>query len=102
MYRQGDVLIVPRKKPIPKAAPRAEENGQAVLAHGEATGHSHAFPRGAQVLFYRDTEGAYLEVKEAPAPLKHEEHATVVLPPGLYDVLRQTEYTPQELRNVAD
>ena len=102
MYRQGDVLLIPRKAPIPKKAKRAEENGTAVLAHGEATGHSHAFPTGDhRVQLFRDSEGAYLRVK-AEAPLQHQEHSTIVIPPGNYDVVRQVEYSPEAIRNVAD
>ena len=102
MFRQGDVLLIPREAPIPKKAARAEENGTAILAHGEATGHSHAFPTGDhRIQFFRDSEGAYLTVT-AEAPLLHQEHATIFVPPGDYDVVRQVEYSPEAIRNVAD
>ncbi|MGH9523996.1 MAG: hypothetical protein ACRD3E_15850 [Terriglobales bacterium] len=32
----------------------------------------------------------------------HEEHAPIVLPPGDYEIVRQREYSPEEIRNVAD
>lgn len=34
--------------------------------------------------------------------LKHEEHTAHAIPPGIYHLPRQVEYTPAELRNVAD
>jgi hypothetical protein len=36
------------------------------------------------------------------ACLRHEEHTAVVLPPGIYEVVIQREYTPEAIRNVAD
>ena len=43
----------------------------------------------------------YLQVVETTA-LKHEEHATVPLPKGVYRVVQQREYSPEAIRNVAD
>jgi hypothetical protein len=43
----------------------------------------------------------YLEVK-SPADLKHEEHGTVTLPAGNYERILQREYSPSEMRTVAD
>jgi hypothetical protein len=42
-----------------------------------------------------------LEVKKSAA-LKHEEHDHIKLPAGSYTVRIQREYSPAELRNVAD
>lgn len=38
----------------------------------------------------------------AGSVLEHEEHMHMVLPPGIYRVERQAEYTPGAIRNVAD
>lgn len=43
----------------------------------------------------------YLEVTE-PVTLRHEEHTQHSLPPGIYKLPTQVEYTPSELRRVAD
>ena len=107
MYRQGDVLLIPVKS-IPKGAnelPR--DNGRVVLAYGEVTGHAHAFSSGRATMFREDGSGGgggtFLLVKGgAPAALRHEEHTTVKVPPGNYEVRRQREYTPERLRQVAD
>lgn len=45
--------------------------------------------------------GAYLHVRTR-CFLRHEEHSTIVLPPGHYGVLIQHEITDEELRRVAD
>ena len=104
MYRQGDVLIVPVAK-MPKsveAVPR--ENGRVVLAHGEATGHAHAISDQRAALF-RDPKlmAVFMHVSgDAAVTLEHDEHETIHLPPGNYQVIRQREYSPEAIRNVAD
>jgi hypothetical protein len=39
---------------------------------------------------------------DGPAALAHDEHATIMLPPGNYRIVRQREYSPEEIRDVAD
>ncbi len=39
---------------------------------------------------------------EGGATFVHEEHGPVTLPPGDYEVTIQREYSPEEIRNVAD
>lgn len=103
-YRQGDVLIE-RIGPMPaklKKVPR--EGGLIILAHGTATGHSHAIASQNATLsrVEGDSSGMFLSVRTAKAALKHEEHRTINLPPGNYRVSRQREYSPEAIRNVAD
>jgi hypothetical protein len=103
MYRQGDVLIVPISA-IPgdlEKIPR--ENGRLILAHGEATGHAHAITSSKATLF-RDPKlnAMFLQVVEEPVALVHDEHNSIALVPGNYQIIRQREYSPQEIRNVAD
>lgn len=103
-YRQGDVLIE-RISSLPKnRKPVAREHGKVILAHGEVTGHAHAIADNhvAQTASADHPGVTFLEVSEAMAALKHEEHATIELPPGEYRVTRQREYSPEEIRNVAD
>lgn len=104
MYRQGDVLIIPVKS-IPKAVEAVErEQGRIVLAHGEVTGHAHAIKDKHAALF-RDPKLAaifmHVSGDEAVA-LEHDEHSTIAIPPGNYQIVRQVEYHPAEIRNVAD
>lgn len=103
MYRQGDVLLIPTDENIPENMPEVpREQGRVVLAHGEATGHMHGIGE-SRVRFFRD-DGlgrSFLNVEE-PAVLRHQEHGPIDLPAGRYRVIRQREYTPEEIRNVAD
>jgi hypothetical protein len=104
IYRQGDVLLV-RVKSIPrKVDPVAREAGRVVLAHGEVTGHAHAI-RDDRAALFRDPKLAeiFMHVSgDVPVALEHDEHDTISVPPGNYRVIRQVEYTPEAVRNVAD
>lgn len=100
MYRQGDVLLIPVTT-IPETRVSAPlDNERVVLAHGEATGHSHSVS-AAHVAAYLVGLELYLRVLRE-TPVAHEEHAPIILPPGDYVVRRQREYTPEEVRNVQD
>jgi hypothetical protein len=104
MYRQGDVLIIPVAS-IPKSVePVARENGRVVLAHGEATGHAHAI-RDQRAALFRDPElmAVFMHVGgDSAVALEHDEHDTIEIPAGDYRVIRQREYSPEAIRNVAD
>ena len=103
-FRQGDVLIE-RITALPsKLTKLARENGRVILAHGEVTGHAHALSDEHWHLFQSEQEQGvtFLEVRDAMAALKHDEHATISLEPGLYKIRRQREYSPEAIRNVAD
>jgi hypothetical protein len=104
-FRQGDVLIV-RVNAIPEqTTPIAREHGKIVLAHGEVTGHSHAIAdREAEFYSAPDTSDRFLRIMAASGvELRHEEHATIALPPGNYAVRIQREYQPHDLpRRVGD
>jgi hypothetical protein len=43
----------------------------------------------------------FVEVKDS-ATLTHQEHEAISIPAGTYKSVRQTEYAPEELKNVAD
>ena len=104
MYRQGDVLIIPVRS-IPEACKEMKlENGRVVLAHGEVTGHAHAIGRREAVMFRDSVGGAgtFIKVGDKGAQVKHEEHSTIALAPGNYEIVRQREYSPEAIRNVAD
>lgn len=126
--RQGDVLLVPVSV-LPAACTAVpEDQGRIVLAYGEVTGHAHAIADhigitsdipseqaqeiAAAVLARAKTQTRaklwqapdgerYLEVIQ-PVTLRHEEHTAHSIPPGLYKLPQQVEYTPQEIRRVID
>ena len=94
MYRQGDVML--RKvdsKPI-SAVVGEKDNGRIILAYGEVTGHAHAIKQNEAEIWV-DAGRRWLEVCHQ-AELKHEEHATITLPPGIYEVIQQREFSVLE------
>ncbi len=112
MYRQGDVLLIPVDEATGEVLPRT---GRIVLAEGEATGHAHAiYDDGAELLIQKPTKSRAGEAVDRiednvvflrcrnPVSLRHEEHNPISLPAGLYRVIRQREYSPEEIRRVAD
>lgn len=104
MYRQGDVMIR-EVSSLPANAKAVKNRGRIVLAHGEVTGHAHAIAvRDAKEFTMQDAAGVvkrFLHVASC-ATVKHEEHAPIALPAGIYEIVQQREYTPEEIRNVAD
>jgi hypothetical protein len=100
-FRQGDVLIVAVQS-LPQNSVRVQrENGQVILAHGEATGHAHAIRERGCDLFNHQGQ-TYLNVMTDNCVLRHEEHAQIPLPVGAYRIVRQREYTPKAVRYVLD
>lgn len=106
-YRQGDILLI-KVRALPDGAIENTPQDRIVLAYGEVTGHAHALyeprtkaaPQGKVTAWDAGAE-RYIQVLEQTA-LKHEEHAPIDLAPGVYKVVRQVEYTPEELRRVED
>lgn len=102
-YRQGDVLVIEVDAIPATATPVDREGGRVILAHGELTGHAHAFS-APNIKQFKTSEGRfYFEIEgDAPAPLQHEEHTAITLAPRKYRNARQVEFSPAALRNVAD
>ncbi|SRR6266542_6843416 len=99
IYRQGDVLIK-RIQKLPKQTATPRLNG--ILAYGEVTGHAHKVDDLAHAEVLEIENGLYLRVGEEGVRVIHEEHGAIMLPAGNYEVEIQREYTPEEIRNVAD
>lgn len=121
--RQGDVQLQ-QVALLPAGCTEIKPDGnRIVLAHGEVTGHAHAiydhivrpqFDAADEIaeaaiarakhkarLWQAPTGERYLQVDE-PVTLRHEEHTEHRLPAGIYRLPVQVEYTPAELRRVAD
>jgi hypothetical protein len=101
-YRQGDVLLVPCAGIPADACEEAPEGGRVILAHGERTGHCHAMAADRVRHFRQDrvdrVDGrrAFVRVAgSAPVALQHDEHASLMIPPGDYRVIQQREYRPR-------
>ena len=101
IYRQGDVLLRRVETDTDKMEREEPKAGRFILAEGEATGHAHTIEADSVVL-YRSKDGKRVIVADEGAVVEHQEHAPITLPPGRYEIIRQREYSPEEIRNVAD
>lgn len=103
-YRQGDVLIERIDSMPINCKPVKRDNGRVILAYGEVTGHAHAITDEHVDLFETAAEAGvtFMEVKEALAALKHDEHDTIALPAGTYRVSIQKEYVARAIQNTRD
>jgi hypothetical protein len=102
--RQGDVLLTRiAKMPVGDWKPLARDGGKTVLALGEATGHHHRFESESVCELRAEGIGTRMVSVSTESLLLHEEHATILVPPGLYTVEIQREWTfEDEVVNVAD
>lgn len=108
VFRQGDVLVQ-RVPDRPRAGADASERGRIVLAHGEVTGHAHEVVPAERIdgelpaaQFFEEPDGTRMLFVDRHCLLTHQEHAAIALAPGCYKVVRQREYSPEEIRTVAD
>jgi hypothetical protein len=98
--RQGDVMIRSIRA-IPNGERKVRKDG--ALAYGEVTGHSHKVADLAGAEVFDCGTGLYVTVTaEGGISIVHEEHGTVALPKGDYEITIQREYTPEAIRNVVD
>jgi len=108
IYRQGDVIIKQINE-IPKKFKYGKED--MILAHGEVTGHAHRIKKGEAKLYADIAINEAIEnydtlvlnvVKETE--LYHEEHESITLPPGKYEITIQKEFDwfSEEIRKVQD
>lgn len=102
LYRQGDVFV----KKVDRLPNGNQQNierdkGRIVLAYGEVTGHAHAIKDKNACLLKIDNK-VFLTVIDNPVDLSHEEHSTITLPVGNYEVIRQKQYTPSRSMYAAD
>ena len=97
MYQQGDVIL------IKVSGIKGKKLNHLTLTYGEATGHHHTITKGDAELY--EHEGTlFLKVDSDTAELTHQEHNTIVLPKGDYEVKRVREYDhfSEEARRVQD
>jgi hypothetical protein len=101
--RQGDVLVVRCKASEAQGEELPREGGRVVLAHGEVTGHAHAFSDpGVCMLRAEGISDRIVTIGLDGATLAHEEHAHFVVPKGTYRVRIQREWSGALSRQVAD
>jgi hypothetical protein len=89
LYRQGDVLFK-KVDGLPKKKRKLDTD---IIVRGEATGHAHRIQNGS--LFSSWDRGPHQFIKAyKDTKIVHEEHETIELEPGIYEVIRQREYDP--------
>jgi hypothetical protein len=105
MYRQGDLLFeeLGEGEKIPA---NLDLNPSNVILRGEATGHSHRLVNGQMFGDFQNRNFGFqrnviIKVGDN-GQIVHEEHTTLMLPKGIYRVIRQIEYFPFGSINVND
>lgn len=107
---QGDVLIR-AVDALPTGLKEAKaDDGKLVITHSE-TGHDHVMVLDDElepsVQMYEGDNPLIAWIKvNRPTPLKHlrshDTHEPIMFNPGVYQVHRQREYTPEGFRRVED
>ncbi|MEM5810465.1 MAG: hypothetical protein QXP66_01020 [Candidatus Aenigmatarchaeota archaeon] len=93
-FHQGDIMLIQTK--LPENVKKIRKN---VIAFGEATGHAHII-KGADI--YSDGTTEYAVILQE-SEMIHEEHPSIVIPAGIYEIRHQIEYWPgREPRKVKD
>jgi hypothetical protein len=103
-YRHGDVFIMKTEK----SELKGQKTDIRLLAEGEGRNHGHVIEGEVDIYEYQDERSTthFLDVKSTSV-LKHllidrgdwtGEHVDIVVPPGIYRVIRQREYDPYEQR----
>jgi len=96
IYRQGDVLFK-KIESLPKKKRKLDTD---IIVRGEATGHAHCLVNGDIYVAVIEAIGPinFIKAKKG-AKIVHEEHDTIELEPGIYEVTRQREYDPNAPEN---
>jgi hypothetical protein len=90
LFRQGD-LFIESAETVPDGT---TERASGVLLEGELTGHSHRIEDAKSALVHERLGQMFIEVIGDRAAVVHQEHATILLPRGVYRAWRQREYDP--------
>lgn len=103
LSRHGDLGITP----IKKVDGSWGKYNELVLALGEATGHSHILTPNAGAIIESlkgYNEVVYFRVRKGTATLKHQEHHTISIPEGTYEIHREREwdYFENDMKKVVD
>lgn len=95
-YRHGDVLLIPTQ--LPSTAIKTNSH---IVAEGEATGHHHILMASTAQIYTTETT-RYIVVSE-PTILAHQEHKSIELPQGIFEIKIQRELDLLgEIRSVID
>lgn len=105
---QGDVMLIPIEKVPDSAVQIGTKNGAFIVTHSE-NGHDHVVMDRPGVKMFQDQMDqfrAWLVIEGEPAELEHlrshDTHEAISFEPGVWEVRRQTEYSPEGWRAAAD
>ena len=103
LLQQGDVLLKSCTAIPQDAKPIMATNRGYILALGEATGHAHRLEDIENVEMLEKDGKFFIRIKQ-PAMLVHEEHKSIMVDPGMWEVGKVMEYDHflEEARNVID
>lgn len=102
IYRHGDVVIKEVEK-LPKELIRKSDN---IVAYGEATGHNHKLAELelGTLEVYQAKDGKIYFNATQPVTISHEEHKTITIEPGSFEIEIERERDPflEEIKQVID
>jgi len=108
---QGDVMFIRRESLPANLMAYKPENGKVVVTHSE-TGHDHVMVLDRlddpAVEMFNDKDNALISWLKVNRPTAlehlrpHDTHAPILFNPGIYEVRRQREYSPEGWRRVED
>jgi hypothetical protein len=114
LIRQGDIALIRTEILPPTVAPRPQGRGRLTLGYGEVSGHHHVLEDAIWVVAEKTTQEDLRQfalgnktipvfvVVEEETQLVHQEHDTLIVQPGIWQVVRQREYTPGAIVSVRD
>jgi hypothetical protein len=99
-FQQGDVLGR-RLDTMPEGEQKTISKLRCVVAHGEG-GHSHVI-EDSEAELIQIGERMLLKLEKA-ASVQHEEHGTITLSPGIWEIgtVKEYDYFQQMVRRVVD
>jgi hypothetical protein len=85
---------------LAQGEPETRKQGRLIIGEGEATGHAHAVTNKEADIMVLDNVRWLL----APEPVEvlHEEHETITVPPGVYELRWQMVFERGQNRKVLD
>lgn len=89
LYRHGDLLI----RKINNLPTGLKKINSTVLAHGES-GNSHTLVAEPGLEVFEDDKGRKYFKTETPTQLQHQEHKTIEIETGFFEVIHEQERDP--------
>lgn len=88
--RQGDLSFIK----LPKLPTKLKKIKGGSLLHSDTTTHTHLLTGGT---LYKDSKGNLTAVVSKSAKVTHEEHGTINLGKGIYEVRRQRQFSSSDM-----